>query len=60
MREQVTADEIDAGGVYLVERPKAARWVPPARTLCGEPIDIFRVYGVAEFGHLAEPAIAAE
>ena len=46
------ADEIDAGGVYPVERPKAARWVPPVRTLRGEAIDILRVYGVAEFSHV--------
>ena len=51
MREQMTADEIDAHGVYVMERPKAARWVPPARTLRGEPIDVLRVYRVTEFTH---------
>jgi hypothetical protein len=51
MREHFAADEIDADGVYLVERPKAAPRVPPARRLRGEAIDIVPVYRVAEFGH---------
>lgn len=60
MREELAADEIDADGIYLVERPEAARLIPPARTLRGETVDILRVYAVADFSHLAEPAIAAE
>ena len=52
MREQLAADEIDAHGVYLMERLKAAPWVPPARTLRGKPIDILLVYRVAEFTHI--------
>jgi hypothetical protein len=52
MREQLATDEIDANGVYLMERPKAAQWVPPVRALRAEPIDIFWVYRVAEFTHV--------
>jgi hypothetical protein len=51
MREQLAADESDAGWVHPVERPKAARRVPPARAVRGEAIDILGVYGVAEFSH---------
>ena len=51
MHEQLTADEIDAPGIYLVERSKAARRVPPARAVRGEAIKILGVYGVAELSH---------
>src|SRR3954447_14688798 len=51
MSEEFASDEIDADGVYLVERPKAAPRVPPARRLRGEAIDIVPVYRVAEFTH---------
>jgi hypothetical protein len=51
MREQLAADEIDADGIYSMERAKAAPRVPPARALRGKAIDIPTVYGVPEFIH---------
>jgi hypothetical protein len=51
MGEELASDEIDADGVYLVERPKAAPRIPPARRLRGEAIDIMPVYRIAEFSH---------
>ena len=58
MREQFAADEIEADGVYLVERPKAAPRVPPARRLRGEAIDVLPVYRSAEFTHAVGPCIS--
>jgi hypothetical protein len=47
--KRVAADEIEAYGVYLVERREAALDVPPIAALRGEAIDILAVYRVAEF-----------
>src|SRR4051794_12913311 len=58
MSEEFASDEIDADGVYLVERPEAAPRVPPARRLRGEAIDIVPVYRVAEFSHAVRPCHA--
>ena len=51
MGEGFAADEIEADGVYVMERPETAPRVPPARCLRGEAIDIVRVYRIAEFIH---------
>jgi aspartate kinase len=51
MRDQLAADEIEARGVYLMERAKAAARIPPARAVPGEPIDVPRVYRAAEIAH---------
>ena len=52
-RQQLAADEIEAGGVYPMEGAEAALRVPPARALRGEAIDVRPVYRVAEFIHTA-------
>src|SRR5207244_3664095 len=57
MREQSPTDEIDARGVYLMERSKAASWVPPVSTLRREAIDVLSVYGIDESAHY-KPGVA--
>src|SRR5207237_10186828 len=46
--EQLPPDEIEADGVYSMERAKAALGVPPAGAVRSEAIDVVRIYGVAE------------
>ena len=51
MRDQLAADEIEARGIYLMERTKAAARIPPARAVPSKPINVPRVHGAAEIAH---------